>query len=313
MDITVSIVMLVYNHERFLAQALDSILMQKVNFAYELIVGEDCSPDKSREILKSYEKKFGPALVPLYRQKNLGSKKNLKDCLNHCRGKYIAFLEGDDFWTDVGKLQKQVDFLESHPDYTAVYSGYVTTDIHGDVQETVRRWNVFHEYTREDFEHFDLPGQTGTMMISSRQIRSMGEKGQRLMIRYGWIPADTLCILLYLKAGKIGVMPDCMSAYRYYLEQNGTNWSSQHEGNAKNMLLYYYVMQIGLERFSHKMEFPIDLYENRRGYYAKVTQYKNWGIIGPRREAVLKLAMMMVEPRKIRLYRDRELLSGGES
>lgn len=313
MDITVSIVMLVYNHGRFLAQALDSVLMQKVNFAYELIVGEDCSPDNSREILKSYEEKFGPALVPLYRQKNLGSKKNMQDCMNHCRGKYIAFLEGDDFWTDAGKLQKQVDFLESHSDYTAVYSGYVKADIHGDIQENVRQWDVFHEYTREDFEHFDIPGQTGTMMISARQMFMLWEKAKRLLIRYSWIPLDRLCILFYLSTGRIGVLPDCMSAYRYYLEQNGTNWSSQHEGNAKNMLLYYYVMQVGVERFSHKLEYPVDLYEIRRGYYARVTQYKNWGIIGPRREALLKLAMMMVEPHKVRLYCDRKLLSGGES
>lgn len=308
MDITVSIIMLVYNHERFLSQALDSVLMQKVNFDYELIVGEDCSLDKSREILKSYEEKFGKSLVPLYREKNLGMNRNMEDCLKHCRGKYVAFLEGDDFWLDPCKLQKQVDFLEQHPDYAAVYSSYTKVDIQGNFQSQEQIWQDFHEYTQEDFEQFLIPGQTGTMMLAVKNAENQFNDFRKVALRYAWIPGDRLCLIPFLKIGRIGVLPDCMSAYRYYREENGTNWSSKHEGNVKNMLLYYYVLQVGCEKCARKMGLPYDLYENRLTYFGRLKAFRQMGIIGPRREWLLSVLMMLVEPHKLRLFSDRNKL-----
>lgn len=111
-----SVLMITYNHEQYIAQALDSVLDQQVDFDYEIVIGEDCSTDSTREILKNYKAKFPDRVVLLERGKNLGMIRNLVDTLQHCTGEYIALLEGDDYWTDVDKLQKQIAFLDAHND-----------------------------------------------------------------------------------------------------------------------------------------------------------------------------------------------------
>lgn len=108
--ITVTIISLTYNHEKYIAQALESILMQKVNFTYEIVVGEDCSKDRTREILIQYAEKHPDKFHLLLHEKNIGAAKNQNKVFENCKGKYIAMLEGDDYWTDPYKLQKQVDF-----------------------------------------------------------------------------------------------------------------------------------------------------------------------------------------------------------
>lgn len=124
----VSVYMITYNHEKFISKALDSVLMQKVNFEYEIVVGEDCSKDNTRKILLEYFEKY-PDLFKLVLQKsNLGFVQNSFDTFINCRGKYIAVLEGDDYWTDELKLQNQVNFLEANPDFGLVYNDICLVD-----------------------------------------------------------------------------------------------------------------------------------------------------------------------------------------
>lgn len=105
-----------YNQEHFISQCLDSILLQETNFPYQIIIGEDHSTDNTRSICERYAKKHSNiTLLPL--EKNLGLVKNWERTLNACNGKYVAMCEGDDFWLDRHKLQKQIDFLEVNPDY----------------------------------------------------------------------------------------------------------------------------------------------------------------------------------------------------
>ena len=116
-----SVVFITYNHERYIRQALDSVLMQKTDFPFEIVVGEDCSTDHTRDILNEYKEKYPDQIRLLYREKNLGRPTlNVYQTAMECKGKYMAFLEGDDFWTDPEKLQKQVRFLEEHDEYEAV-------------------------------------------------------------------------------------------------------------------------------------------------------------------------------------------------
>jgi glycosyltransferase involved in cell wall biosynthesis len=116
----VSVWMVTYNHEAFIRAALDSVLCQNVNFTYEIVIGEDCSPDNTRAILKEYEEKHPDLIKPIYHEKNVGATRNAYEfTLPKCEGKYIAVLEGDDYWTDPNKLQKQVDFLEENNNYSA--------------------------------------------------------------------------------------------------------------------------------------------------------------------------------------------------
>jgi len=119
--IIISVCVITFNHEKFIKECLDSILSQKVNFAYQIVVGEDCSIDRTRAIMRDYQKKYPDKIKLFLSKKNLGAVENFIRTLNHCHGKYIALCEGDDYWADSYKLQKQVDFLESNPDYVVCY------------------------------------------------------------------------------------------------------------------------------------------------------------------------------------------------
>ena len=121
-EILVSVCTLTYNHEAYLRDTLEGILMQKVDFPMEILVNDDASTDGTRAILREYAEKYPDLIRPFYQDVNLYSQgKDL--CLEvlypAARGKYIALCEGDDYWTDPDKLQMQVDFLEAHPEYTA--------------------------------------------------------------------------------------------------------------------------------------------------------------------------------------------------
>lgn len=117
----VSVICLVYNMKDYLRQTLDSILMQKTNFPFEIVVHDDVSTDGSADIVREYAEKYPDIIVPILQTENQYSKGVLitKDIiLPKLCGKYAAYCEGDDYWTDPDKLQKQFDFMESHPDYT---------------------------------------------------------------------------------------------------------------------------------------------------------------------------------------------------
>jgi glycosyltransferase involved in cell wall biosynthesis len=116
----VSVMLITYNHGPFIAQALDSILMQKTNFHFTINVIEDCSTDNTADIIRQYQKIYPEQVFPFLNEKNIGFKvtqKNFFRGFKTLNGEYFAILEGDDYWTSPDKLQKQVDFLDQHPDY----------------------------------------------------------------------------------------------------------------------------------------------------------------------------------------------------
>lgn len=112
-----SVGILTYNQDKFIRQCLDAVLMQEVDFEYEIVVGDDASSDGTQDVLREYGAKYPDKFVLLLGEKNEGISMNYKKVLSTCKGKYIALCEGDDYWTDAHKLQAQVDFLEKHPDY----------------------------------------------------------------------------------------------------------------------------------------------------------------------------------------------------
>lgn len=118
---TVSACIITYNQEKYIKETLEGAIAQSVNFDYEIVINDDCSTDTTSEICKSYANKY-PKLITYIRQdKNLGMIENVKKSINACKGKYIALCEGDDYWTDPLKLQKQVDFLEANVDYNICF------------------------------------------------------------------------------------------------------------------------------------------------------------------------------------------------
>lgn len=116
-EIMVSIICNAYNHERYIAQCLDGFVMQKTNFAFEILVHDDASTDKTADIIREYEKKYPHLMKPIYQTENQYSKGGVfRFQYPRVKGKYIAICEGDDYWTDPLKLQKQYDAMELHPE-----------------------------------------------------------------------------------------------------------------------------------------------------------------------------------------------------
>ena len=127
-EILVSIRCAVYNHEPFLRQCLDGFVMQKTTFRFEAVIHDDASTDKSVSIIREYAERFPEIIKPIYETENQYSKQNgiLKRIITRaCRGKYFAVCEGDDYWTDPLKLQKQVDYMEAHPDCSLCFTNAI--------------------------------------------------------------------------------------------------------------------------------------------------------------------------------------------
>lgn len=121
----VSVRCITYNHEPYIAQALDGFLMQKTNFPFEVVVHDDASTDRTADVIREYEKKFPKIIKPIYEKENQYSKHDgsLGRIVNSAlKGKYVAMCEGDDYWIDENKLQMQVDFLEGNPEYGMCYT-----------------------------------------------------------------------------------------------------------------------------------------------------------------------------------------------
>ncbi len=112
----VSVWMSAYNHDKYIAQCLESIFMQKTNFDFEVIIGDDCSSDKTREILNGYKNKYPGKIKLFLPERNIGMMQMDIATWKMCTGNYLALLNGDDYWTDENKLQIQFDFLEENPD-----------------------------------------------------------------------------------------------------------------------------------------------------------------------------------------------------
>ena len=110
----VSVWIITYNQEPYIRQALDSALAQKTDFTYEIVIGEDYSTDNTRQILLEYKNKYPETITLLLHDQNIGMINNQNETFNACRGSYIALLEGDDYWNDVNKLQKQYDAMQAH-------------------------------------------------------------------------------------------------------------------------------------------------------------------------------------------------------
>lgn len=117
----VSVAMITYNHESYIREALDGILMQETNFDFNIIIGEDTSSDNTKSIIQEYIEKFSNKISCTFHVNNLGMMPNFINTLKSCNGEYIAICEGDDYWIDPLKLQKQVDFLESNKDYVICF------------------------------------------------------------------------------------------------------------------------------------------------------------------------------------------------
>ncbi len=119
-DTLLSIIVITYNQEQYIKQTIESIINQKTEYKYELLIGDDCSKDSTREILNDYAQKYPDIIKPIYNEKNLGAVGNYFNVLKHCSGKYIMECGGDDWWFPE-KLVKQISYMESNPNTGMCY------------------------------------------------------------------------------------------------------------------------------------------------------------------------------------------------
>lgn len=121
MSVLVSINCITYNQESYISEAIDSFMMQKTDFDFEILIGEDCSTDSTGKIVEMYQAKYPDRIRIITSDKNVGFMKNMIRLHENSKGKYIAICEGDDYWTDEHKLQKQIDYLEKNTDCTLCF------------------------------------------------------------------------------------------------------------------------------------------------------------------------------------------------
>lgn len=142
----VSICCITYNHVDYIRDCLDGFLMQQCDFKFEILIHDDCSTDGATEIIQEYQKKHPDIVKPIFQKENQWSKgvRGISSKYNfpRAKGKYIAMCEGDDYWTDPLKLQKQVDFLENNADYSFVCGGFVSRDILNKKDEIIIKQKV---------------------------------------------------------------------------------------------------------------------------------------------------------------------------
>ncbi len=257
-QIMVSVIMPVYNHEDYLAEAIESVLQQKTTFKYELIIGEDCSTDKSREIVKEYYRRYPDIIRPILWKKNVGNIRNGNVLRELTRGKYIAPCEGDDYWCDKDKLQKQVDFLETNSKYSAVYHNVICVDEKGRKckRKSINKY-LFKKkatYNFETIKGMRLVGQSASCVY--KNVYKILSKEQINLLQNCKCNGDQKICAVLACIGDIYYMEDAMACHRV-VYRGGSSWSARVYG--KNMQFENYNMYLEMcklckEGFGRKYE-----------------------------------------------------------
>lgn len=249
--ILVSIRCLVYNHEPYLRQCLDGFVMQKTNFSFEAIVHDDASTDGSAAIIREYAEKYPDIIKPIYETENQYSKHDgsLTRIMNAaCRGKYVAICEGDDYWIDPLKLQKQVDFMESHPDYLLCgTNGLILWDNGTNAPEYFNRNFMSRELMPEDVIG-KWPFPTASLMYR-RELFALLD-----CFKCRTYNGDIRIILVALANGRIWSLSDVTTVYR----KNGNPDSATNTVKAKNDHSVFHISQM------QKLYMEYDKYTNKR-------------------------------------------------
>ena len=209
----VSICCATYNHEKFIKEALDGFLMQKVNFSVEIIVHDDASTDKTSNIIREYSNQ-NSQIIAVIQRKNLmstGQNPTIDHALLRARGKYIALCDGDDYWTDPYKLQKQVDFLENNPEFSLCFH------------------NVMVSYPNSgkliEFADLETREYSGIECIETWKTATCSYlfRNQITFPPYFSIFGDIVILLQLAETGKIYCINDTMGVYRKH--NNGISYT----------------------------------------------------------------------------------------
>lgn len=214
-ELSVLVLMPTYNHERFISMAIEGVLIQKTTFPVKLIVSDDCSTDRTLEYISKYQGRANVEIVTITEDVNKGAFANgakLRSLASDSKSKYIAICEGDDYWTDSLKLQKQVDFLEQNPLYALCF--HQTKTVYEGGQE-----HLYNDFTEDkSFELIDLIQRPFISTVSSvfRNIQPLPDWFEET-------PGDWPFFLFLATHGNLYYMNDCMAVYNRH---SGGIWSS---------------------------------------------------------------------------------------
>ena len=210
----VSTIVITYNQERYVAQALQSIIDQVTDFRHEIIVADDSSQDDTQNIISRFAEKYPDVIKPILRNKNIGAWENFTDAIQKAKGEYIALCEGDDYWINTRKLQKQVNFLRKHSDYSLCFHP------------------VLVHYEDSELEDAVFPkkktGFTVKGLLKSNYIQTnsvLYRKRDYTKLAKNIMPGDWYLHLYHASFGKIGFINEVMSTYRRH--SAGLWWESR--------------------------------------------------------------------------------------
>lgn len=237
----VSICSITYNHAPYIRQCLDGFLMQKTNFPFEIIINDDCSTDGTTEIIKEYAEKYPDLIKPIFHEENQYKKgvrgMFVKYVFPKAQGKYLALCEGDDYWIDPQKLQKQVDFLEAHPDYLLCgTNGLILWDNGTNAPEYFNRNFTSRELMPEDVIG-KWPFPTASLMCR-RELFALLDS-----FKCRTYNGDIRIILVALANGRIWSLADITTVYR---KNNDANSSTNRVKAKKDHGEFYFGQMIKL-------------------------------------------------------------------
>lgn len=214
----VSVCVITYNQADYISETLDSILMQKCDFAFEIVIGEDCSQDKTRDICIEYKNKYPDIIKLLLPDKNRGMYTNFIETICHCSGEYIAFCEGDDYWIDPYKLQKQFDFLEANPEYGLIHTKHKIYHQSEDRIEVLEQ----NKHTGDIFNQLLIDNEMATLTVLAR-TKLVQSAVEEILVANKHLRALDYPIWLYIaRYSKIHYVKDITAVYRK-LDESASN------------------------------------------------------------------------------------------
>lgn len=261
-EMLVSISCLTYNHEAHIRRCLDSFLMQKTDFRFEILIHDDASTDSTQDIIREYEEKYPDILKPIYQTDNQFKKKigiSRTFQFPRARGKYIALCEGDDYWTDPLKLQKQVDFLEENNDYSmCIHNAYI-------VNNKTKEKKLFNEkkikstITTRDVILRPWFSPTASFLFRKEKYP--------LSIFWKDVSGDMQILLINSTLGKIHYMEEPMSVYNLF----SSNTSLSIKLDYKNMYQRKIRLMNEFDKFTLN-RYKIYTMLKRMGIYIRIIQ-----------------------------------------
>ena len=254
-----------YNQERFISEALESVLLQKTNFAYEIIVGDDGSLDGTQRILLSFQEQHPEIIKLILGKENVGGPNNLKRIIESSSAKYLAFLDGDDFYTDTYKLQKQVDFLESNEEYVACFHNVIDLDEKTGQQSLFLPLDFpeYHDASSVISNDWFLPIHS---VVMRREFISFPDWYNTVM------NDDYVINLAAVMHGPYHYSPDIMAVYRHHTGNTSNQYTNQIliDTQLRNILLGF--RSIYPKEYQTVIDERISFYDKRIAFNTQETR-----------------------------------------